>query len=120
MTEAALILAGIVVGCLSGMVGVGGGIILVPILVLLFGFSQKEAQGTTLAMMMFPVAILAAFTYYKAGYVNMKAVAWIASGFLLGSFAGAHMAIRLPEHAGGRIFGGLLLAIGVKLLFFGK
>jgi uncharacterized membrane protein YfcA len=120
MTGAALILAGIVAGALSGLVGVGGGVILVPILVLIFGFAQKEAQGTTLAMLALPVGILAALTYYKAGYINFKAVGWIAAGFLLGSFAGSHMAVQVSEHAVSKLFGGILLIIAIKFLFFTK
>jgi uncharacterized membrane protein YfcA len=120
MTDVLLILAGLVAGFLSGMVGVGGGVILVPILVLLFGFGQKEAQGTTLAMLMLPVGVLAAITYYKAGYVHIKAALWIAAGFIVGAYLGSHYAVRLPEHTVTRIFGGLLLAVGVKLFFFTK
>jgi uncharacterized membrane protein YfcA len=120
MEAAALILAGIVAGALSGLVGVGGGVVLVPILVLLFGFAQKEAQGTTLAMLCIPVGILAALTYYKAGYINFKAVGWIAAGFLLGSFAGSHMAVKIEGHTISRIFGGILLIISIKFLFFAK
>ena len=118
--EGLLIIAGLVAGGLSGLVGVGGGVILVPILVLLFGFSQKAAQGTTLAMLMLPVGVFATIYYYRAGYVNIKDALWLAAGFLVGSFAGSHLAVRLPEHTLGRVFGGLLMAISIKLLFFTK
>ena len=115
-----LILAGLVAGSLSGLVGVGGGVILVPILVMLFGFSQKVAQGTTLAMLILPVGLLAAIAYYRAGYVNTKAVLWLAAGFAVGSFIFSHLAIRLPEHTLSRVFGVVLLAIAVRMIFFVK
>lgn len=111
---------GMVAGVLSGLVGVGGGIIIVPALVLLAGFSQKQAQGTTLAMLCIPVAIFAALTYYKAGYTNIKAAAWIGAGFLIGALAGAHFAVKLPEHTMARVFGGVLFIIAAKLLVFGR
>jgi len=120
MLDVLLIAAGLAAGGLSGLVGVGGGVVLVPMLVLLFGFTQKSAQGTTLAMLTLPVGILAAFTYYRAGHVNLKASLWIATGFIVGSFLGSHWAVRLPDHTVSRIFGGVLLAVAVKLLFFTK
>ncbi len=114
-----LIAIGITAGALSGLVGVGGGIIIVPSLVLLAGFSQKHAQGTTLAMLCMPVALLAALTYYRAGYVNLKAALWIGAGFLIGAFVGSHYAIKMPEHTVTRVFGGVLLVVAAKLLVLG-
>jgi uncharacterized membrane protein YfcA len=119
-TDMLLILTGLVAGFLSGMVGVGGGIIIVPALVLLFGFSQKHAQGTTLMMLAMPVGILAAFTYFKAGFVEVKAALWLALGFVFGALIGAHYAVRVPELVMARVFGGLLLAVAAKLLIFGR
>ena len=119
-TDLVLIGVGVTAGTLSGLIGVGGGIIIVPALVLLLGFSQKEAQGTTLVMLCVPVAIFAALTYYKAGYTNVKAAMWIGAGFLVGSLIGSHEAIRLHSHIMTRIFGGLLLVVAAKFLFLGK
>ena len=115
-----LILIGLVAGALSGMVGVGGGIIIVPALVMLLGFTQKNAQGTTLAMLMVPVGVFAALTYYRAGHMNIKAAMFIGLGFLIGALIGAQYAVKLPEHTMTRLFGGLLLAVGIKFLIMGK
>ncbi|HSX31677.1 MAG TPA: sulfite exporter TauE/SafE family protein [Candidatus Saccharimonadales bacterium] len=115
-----LILIGLVAGALSGMVGVGGGIIIVPALVMLLGFTQKNAQGTTLAMLMVPVGVFAALTYYRAGHMNIKAAIFIGLGFLIGALIGAQYAVKLPEHTMTRLFGGLLLAVGIKFLIMGK
>lgn len=119
MTDIVLIVIGIAAGALSGIVGVGGGIIIVPALVLLLGFSQKHAQGTTLAMLVMPVGVFAAVTYFKHGYVNLRAALWIALGFLVGAAISSHFAVKLPENAIARIFGGLLLVVAAKLLIFG-
>jgi uncharacterized protein len=118
-TDLLLILIGIAAGALSGLVGVGGGIVIVPALVLLLGFSQKHAQGTTLAMLVLPVGIFAALTYFRAGYVNLRAAGWLAVGFLAGAAISASYAVKLPEHSMARIFGGVLLVIAAKLLVFG-
>ena len=83
MNPIAFIVTGLLVGVLSGMVGVGGGIILVPILVIFFGFSQHTAQGTSTAMLLPPIGILAAWTYYQKGMVDVKAAALMCAGFVL-------------------------------------
>ncbi len=120
MSYALLITIGLLAGALGGFVGVGGGVIIVPALVLLLGYSQKTAQGTTLAMLCMPVAIFAALTYYRAGYVQIKPALWIALGFAVGSLVSSHFAVKLHEHSVARIFGILLLAVGAKLVFFGR
>jgi uncharacterized membrane protein YfcA len=119
-TDLVLILIGVVAGVLSGLVGVGGGIVMVPALVLLLGFTQKHAQGTTLAMLAVPVGIFAVITYYRAGYVNVKAALWLGLGFLVGAAISSHYAVRMPEQTMARLFGGVLLVIAAKLLFFGR
>lgn len=120
IVELVLIAIGILAGALSGLVGVGGGIIMVPALVMLLGFTQKSAQGTTLAMLMLPVGIFAALTYYRAGHVNIKAALFIAIGFLVGALVGSQYALRLPDHTLTRLFGGLLLVVALKLLIWGR
>ena len=119
-TDLALIAIGAVAGVLSGMVGVGGGIIMVPALVLLLGFSQKHAQGTTLAMLVLPVGIFAVLTYFRHGYVNVRAAGWLAMGFMVGAAISALYAVRLPEHTLSRVFGAVLLLIAAKLLILGR
>lgn len=117
-TLAGLIILGMVAGLASGLVGIGGGIIIVPALVLLFGFSQQLAQGTTLALMVPPLGLLAAWTYYRQGFVDIRTAAIICLGFLIGSVLGADLALRLPTELLTRIFGATLVTIGIKLLLF--
>ncbi len=114
----ALIVLGIFTGMLSGVVGVGGGIILVPALIYLFGRSQFEAQGTSLALLMFPVGILAVLQYYKQGHIDFKLVGIIAIGFVFGSYFGSKFALTLPKETIKKIFAILLMIIAIKMLFF--
>jgi uncharacterized membrane protein YfcA len=116
---AALMGLGIVAGLTSGLIGIGGGIIIVPVLVLFFGFSQQLAQGTTLALMVPPLGAFAAWTYYRQGYVDIKTAVLICFGFLVGSVLGADLALRLPTEVLTRIFGAILVAVGLRMLFLG-
>ena len=113
----AYLILGVLAGTLSGLVGIGGGVILVPALVFLFGFSQHSAQGTTLALMVPPIGILAAWTYYRQGYVDLKIAGFVCAGFLLGGLLGARFAAGLSNIMLERIFGLLLLLISLKMLF---
>ena len=115
-----LLLLGFGAGILSGLVGVGGGIIIVPGLVFLLGFSQKMAQGTSLAVLLLPVGILAVMQYYKSGFVDVRSVGIIAIAFLVGGFFGSKIAIMLPADSVKKIFAILLLLISIKMLFFDK
>ncbi|TWJ16686.1 sulfite exporter TauE/SafE family protein [Geobacter argillaceus] len=116
---AALMGLGIVAGLTSGLIGIGGGIIIVPVLVLFFGFSQQLAQGTTLALMVPPLGAFAAWTYYRQGYVDIKTAVLVCFGFLVGSVLGADFALRLPTEVLTRIFGAILVAVGLRMLFVG-
>lgn len=116
---AALLILGCVAGMTSGLIGIGGGIIIVPALVLLFGFSQQVAQGTTLALMIPPLGAFAAWIYYRQGYVDIRTAALICVGFLAGSIIGADLAVRLPTEILTRVFGAILVAIGLKMLLAG-
>lgn len=115
-----LIIIGFATGIFGGMVGVGGGIILVPALVFILGFSQMDAQGTSLALIMFPVGILAVIQYYKAGHVDFNIVLLLAAGFIIGGFLGSKLSLSLPQQTIKKIFAILLLAIACKMLFFDK
>ncbi|MCE9589478.1 MAG: sulfite exporter TauE/SafE family protein [Planctomycetes bacterium] len=84
-----LIVAGLIVGLLSGLLGIGGGLLVIPILVMLFGFTQKQAAGTSLAMLLPPIGIFAFLTYYRAGHVNIWAAVILALTFALGAWLGA-------------------------------
>ncbi|HEY6082598.1 MAG TPA: sulfite exporter TauE/SafE family protein [Chitinophagaceae bacterium] len=115
-----LLIVGICAGYLSGLVGVGGGIVIVPALVYIFGYSQHLSQGTTLALMIPPIGIFAAVEYYRKGFVDIRVAAIIIAGFLVGSFLGSKLAIGLPDHTIRKIFAILMIGIAVKMLFFTK
>ena len=110
------ILLGLVVGVLSGVVGIGGGIMIIPVLVYFFHMSQHKAQGTSLAALLAPIGALAFWEYYKAGNVDLKAGLLIALGFLIGGYFGGVCAQHLPEVVLRRVFGTLLAIIGIQLL----
>jgi uncharacterized protein len=110
------ILVGLMVGVLSGIVGIGGGILIVPVLVYFFHMNQHKAQGTSLAALLAPVGALAFWEYYKAGNVDLKAGLLIATGFLIGGYFGGLWAQHLPEIVLRRVFGTLLVMIGIRLL----
>jgi uncharacterized protein len=111
------VLLGLVAGILSGLIGIGGGIIIVPALVIFFGLSQHSAQGTTLALMVPPIGLLAALAYYKQGYVDLKIAAFICLGFFLGGLLGAKFAIGIPDMVLKKIFGAVLLLVSLKMIF---
>jgi len=116
MKSMMLVLLGLTAGVLSGLIGIGGGIILIPALILFFGFSQHLAQGTTLAAMIPPIGLLATYVYYKHGDVDVISAALIACGFFVGGFVGAKMAVHVNTIVLGRIFGVTLILIGIKML----
>lgn len=111
---------GIAAGMLSGLIGVGGGIIIVPSLIYFLSFSQKSAQGTSLGLLLLPAGILAVIQYYKQGYVDIKMVGILALGFLAGGYFGSKIALSLPQETVKKIFAIVLLVIGVKMLFIDK
>jgi uncharacterized membrane protein YfcA len=110
------LLLGLAAGAFSGLVGVGGGIIIVPALVFLFGLSQHQAQGTTLALLLPPIGLLAFWQYYKQGYVDIKIAALICIGFFFGGLIGAKFATGLPTKVLEKIFGLVLLLISLRML----
>ncbi len=111
------LLLGLLTGTLSGIFGIGGAIIIIPSLVLLFKFSQHAAQGTTLALMVPPIGLLAAWTYYKQGYVDFKIAGLICLGFFLGGLIGAKFAIHIPEQVLRKMFGIFLLLVSLRMIF---
>ena len=92
-----LLLVGLAAGFLSGLIGIGGGIIIVPALVIFLGFSQKLAQGTSLGILLLPVGILAVLQYYKQGYLNVNYVAIVSIAFVLGGFLGSKLALSISD-----------------------
>jgi uncharacterized membrane protein YfcA len=115
-----LILIGIGAGMLSGLVGVGGGIIIVPALVFFLGFSQKMAQGTSLGILLLPVGILAVREFFKQGYINLNVVWIISAAFIFGSYFGSRIALSISQETAKKIFAILMILIAIKLLFFDK
>ncbi|WP_417428360.1 sulfite exporter TauE/SafE family protein [Halpernia sp.] len=115
-----VIIIGIVAGVLSGLLGIGGAVLIIPALVLLLGFSQQTAQGTTLLMMVPPIGALAAWQYYKEGTVDFKVAGILAVGFLVGGYFGGKFANQIPQATLKKIFAILLLAISLKMLFLDK
>jgi uncharacterized membrane protein YfcA len=111
-----LIVIGIVTGAMAGMLGIGGAIIMIPALVFIMGLSQQMAQGTSLAVMLPPIGILAAYNYYKAGQVNIVFALILATAFLIGSYFGSKLALSLPQPLLKKIFGILLLLVAAKML----
>ncbi len=115
-----IVIIGIAAGTLGGLVGIGGGIIIVPALVYFLGFNQLQAQGTSLALIMFPVGFLGVLQYYKQGYVDFHIVIWLAIGFIAGSFLGSKISISLPQETVKKVFALLMIVIALKMLFFDK
>jgi uncharacterized membrane protein YfcA len=115
-----LILIGMAAGFLGGMVGIGGGVLIVPALVLLLGLSQHKAQGISLAMILFPVGILGVINYYKKGYVDFKYAGLLAVGFLVGSYVGSKFSLSLPQETVKKVFAVVMILLALKLLFTGK
>ncbi|HCO92457.1 MAG TPA: permease [Phycisphaerales bacterium] len=112
------LLLGLVTGIFSGLIGIGGAIIIIPSLVLLFGLSQHTAQGTTLALMVPPIGLLAAWTYYKQGFVDFKIAGLICLGFFFGGLVGAKFATNIPEDILRKVFGVILLVSSLRMIFY--
>lgn len=115
-----LVIIGLVAGGLGGMVGLGGGIILIPALILIMKLDQQTAQGTSIAVMLPPIGLFAAYNYYKAGYVNTKYALIIAAAFMVGGYFGSLLALRLSPDVMRKVFSVILAAIAVKMFFSGK
>lgn len=107
---------GLSAGAASGLLGVGGGIIIVPTLVFLLGFSERLAQGTTLALMLPPIGILAVWEYWKHGFVNWPAALFICLGFVLGGFLGSKVAVNLSDGYLQKIFGAAIVLMGLYMI----
>ena len=111
-----LIVVGLAAGMLSGMVGVGGGIIIVPALVFFLGFSQHEAQGTSLGLLLLPVGILAVMNYYNKGYIDIKVVLIMSAAFVLGGWLGSKISLSLPQETVKKIFAIVLIYTAARML----
>lgn len=112
-----LILIGLVSGILSGVFGIGGAIIVIPALIFILGLTQHQAQGTSLAFMIPPVGILAAWNYWKAGHVNWKFALILSLTFVIGAYLGSYFSLSIPDRTLRRLFGVLMILMALKLIF---
>jgi uncharacterized protein len=115
-----IVLIGLAAGILSGLVGVGGGIIIVPALIFLLGFGMHQAMGTSLGILLLPAGILGVLNYYRKGYVDVKVVVILFVGFLIGNYVGSKISLGLSETVLKKIFAMVLVLIAGKMLFFDK
>jgi len=112
-----LLIIGLLAGVLSGFMGVGGGVVMIPLLMFLLGFNQHEAQGTSLAVLAVPVTFVAAHTYYTNGYVNWKYALIIALAFIVGGLLGSKIAVAISQTLLKKIFSIVLLIVAIKMFF---
>lgn len=112
-----LIIIGLCAGTLSGLIGIGGGIIMVPLFVLFLGISQHNAQGLSLAVMLPPVTFLAVYNYHKEGEIDWKIAIVVSIMFIIGGYFGSKLALQIDQRILKKIFGGLMLIVALKLLF---
>lgn len=117
MQQLLYVVLGLVAGICGGIFGIGGGIILIPALVFLFGLTQLQAQGTTLAILVPPIGLLAALRYYYSGNVKLGMAAFICLGFFIGGFIGASLIQNVPDPLLKKLFGVFLLFVAVRMIF---
>ena len=115
-----LLFVGLLSGVLSGLIGVGGGIIIVPALVLILGYTQQQAQGTSLGLLLLPVGFLAVMNYYKKGFIDIRVVLIMSAAFVVGGWLGSKIALNISQTALKRVFAVILIAIAAKMLFIDK
>src|SRR5258708_2820629 len=113
-----ILIIGIFAGVFSGFIGIGGGLIVVPCLVYFLGMNQHSAQGTSLAMMLPPIGVMAVYNYYKAGEVDFKVAAILCISFVAGSFFGSKIAISLSADQLKKAFGIIIILLGIKMVFW--
>ncbi len=116
-TALILILIGLMAGVFGGIFGIGGAIIMIPAMVYFLGVDQHTAQGTSLAVMLPPIGLFAAYNYYKAGQVNLWYAVIIAVSFMIGGYFGSKIALNLPEHIMKKVFGIFLIIMALRLIF---
>ena len=119
MPAALMALIGLAAGVLSGLFGIGGGVVIVPLLILILGFTAQQAAGTSLAALLLPVGLFGAIQYWQAGEVNLLYALLLALGLALGVLIGARLGLSLPNEVVQRAFGVLMVVVGVRFVFFG-
>jgi uncharacterized membrane protein YfcA len=112
-----LLCIGLLAGILSGMVGIGGGIVIVPALIYFLGYSQHQAQGTVLFMFLMPIGILGVYNYYQAGHIETRTALIIACTFVVGSFFGSKISIAMDQTTLKRVFGVIIFLLSLKMIF---
>ncbi len=112
-----ILAVGLAAGFLSGSMGVGGGVIIVPSLIFFMGFSLHQAQGTSLALMSIPVMIVAASNFYKEGFIDIKVALLLAATFVVGGYLGSKFSIMMPEKIMRKAFGVFMLFVALKMIF---
>jgi uncharacterized membrane protein YfcA len=117
MQYAGLLLIGVVAGICAGMFGIGGGLIIVPALALIYGMSQHSAVGTSLGAILLPVGALGAWVYYKNGHLNVVYALLIAAGLLVGGYVGARLVQPISDVTLRRMFGAFLLLVSIKMIW---
>jgi len=114
-----LLLLGFIAGFLSGSVGVGGGVVMVPLAIWFLGYSQHQAQGISLAVLAVPVTFIAAYTYHTSGHkLDWRYALIIATTFVIGGYLGSKIAVNLNQQVLKKIFGVIMLVIAIKMIFF--
>jgi uncharacterized membrane protein YfcA len=112
-----LVLIGLAAGMLGGIAGVGGGVIVIPALIFFLGMSQFQAQGTSVAMMIPPIGILAAYNYYKDGFINWKYALVLATFFFIGGWIGSKIILQVPQDMVRKGFAVLLFITAIQMFF---
>ncbi|HNU91105.1 MAG TPA: sulfite exporter TauE/SafE family protein [Spirochaetota bacterium] len=116
MTWLIAVFIGAIAGLASGFMGIGGGVVIIPALVFMLGFDQHLAQGTSLAAMVPPIGLLAAYVYYKSGHVDIPVAALIAAGFIVGGMLGARVVVHIDAGVLRKVFGVVLLLLAVRMI----
>jgi len=117
MNIVAYIALGLMAGTFAGVFGIGGGLILIPVMTFFFGMTQHQAQGTTLAILVPPIGILAAWRYYQNGHVNLLMAGFICLGFLFGGLLGANLAHSVSDPILKKLFGVFLFLVSINMIF---
>jgi len=120
MSHLTLLAIGLVAGVFAGMFGIGGGLIIVPALILILNVKELEAIGTSLAALIPPVGLLGAAEYYRNGYMNLRFAALLAVGLFAGAYFGARIMIGLPPSVVRRLYAGFLFVVATRMLVMGK
>jgi hypothetical protein len=116
-----LLLIGLLAGVLSGSVGVGGGVIMVPLAIYFLGYTQHQAQGMSLAVLAVPVTLLAAYTYHSNGHeLDWRYALIIAVSFVIGGYFGSKIAVSINQQMLKKVFGVILIIVAIKMIFFSK